>query len=97
MNKCERRRGAGLRQEQIDKLPRRVAIGQTEFRAVQLERFGTIALGLARPAGKNLRMVRHGDAGTVFGLKIDGGHRRLPAFGARDCGKALPTRQGHAT
>ena len=70
----ERRLFARLRQEQIDELPRRIAVGQAELGTVALERLGAIILGIARPARKNLRMLRHADAQIVFALQVDGGH-----------------------
>jgi hypothetical protein len=69
---------ARFRQEQIDELPRRIAVGQAELGAPGLEHVGAIILRLPRPAGKNFRMLRHAGAIVVLGFVVDGGHRRLP-------------------
>ena len=73
----ERRALAGVGQEQIDGLPRRVAVGQAELRAVALERFDAIVFRVAHIAGENLQMVGHARAIIVLGFVIDGGHRDL--------------------
>src|ERR1700733_16244506 len=79
----ERRIFAGLRQEQVDILPRRIAIGEAKLGAAGFERVGAIILSFPCPAGKNLRMFRHAGAIVVFGFVVDGGHRRLLADYAR--------------
>ena len=81
---------ARLGQEQIDELPRRIAVGQAKLGAVALERLGAIVLGLARPARQK---SRHGPARVMRGLysalEIDGGHRRLQRIARDHCGKAV--------
>ena len=42
------------RKEEINDLPRRIAIGEAKLGATGLERLGAIKLGLACPARKNL-------------------------------------------
>jgi len=64
----ERRRFARFRQEQVDELARRVAVGQAKLGAVALERLGAIKLRVARPAEKNLLMFRHAGAKVVLCL-----------------------------
>jgi hypothetical protein len=76
--KSQRRTVSRLRQEQVNELPRRIAIGKPELGAAALERVGAIKLRVARPARKNLDMFRHAGAVVVLGLIVDGGHRRLP-------------------
>ena len=80
---------ARFRQEQIDDLPRRITVGETKLGAADLERFGAVELGLARPARKNLVAIRHARARTILALQIGGGHRYLQLFGARLCGKGV--------
>jgi len=71
-------------QEEIDELPRCVAIGQTEFRAVQLECFGTVALGPRAPSGNKISAWSGTVmAGTVFGLKDPRGPSVSPSLSAR--------------
>ena len=92
----QRRRGAGLRMEQIEILPRRVAVSQAELGAARFERVGAIKLGVARPAGENLRMLRHAGAIVIFGFVVDCRHRRLPAFRIRlrqGCPASKPPKQ----
>ena len=84
MNIASGARLARLRQEQIDELPRRIAVGQAELGAPVFERVGAIVFRFARPAGENLRMFRHAGAIVVFGFVVDGGHRRLPRDSARE-------------
>ena len=64
----ERRRFAGRGQEQIDELPRRVAVGKAELGLAVFERLDAVVLGRARPTGKNLRVIGHGETGAIFGL-----------------------------
>ncbi len=73
----KRRRLARRRKEQIDDLPRRIAVGQAKLGAPGFERLGAIIFAFAYPAGENLRMFRHAGAIVVFDFVIDGGHRRL--------------------
>jgi hypothetical protein len=51
-----------VRQEQVDGLPRRVAVGKAELGAPALEHLGAIVLGVPRPPRKKLRMLRHAGA-----------------------------------
>ena len=74
---CQRRAFAGRRQKQIDELPRRIAVDNAELGLAGFEHFGAVVFGRARPAGENLRVIRNGDAGTIFGLEVEVGHRAL--------------------
>src|SRR5690242_17098420 len=66
-----------LGQEQIDRLPRRAAIGQAELGTAVFEHLGPIKLRFSRPAGKNLGMFGHAGAIVIFNFVVDRGHRRL--------------------
>src|SRR5262249_24012924 len=72
VNKERERRGAAIRrEEQIDRLPRRRAVADAQFRASRAG--GLVAIGrrTALPGGKDLRMLRYPGADVVFDLVID--------------------------
>ena len=72
---------ARRRKEQIDELPRRIAVAEAELGLAGLEHLGAIIFGRARPTRENLRVIRNGEAGTILGLKIEVRHRMLQLSG----------------
>src|SRR5689334_24892867 len=74
----ERARAAAGAMEQIDDLARAAAVGEAELGA--LLRGGALAVGrgLARPAGKNLRMLRHPCPVVVLDFVIHSRHAPPP-------------------
>ena len=49
---------ARRRKEQVDGLARRIAIRKAQLGAADLKGLGTVKLGIARPPGENLLMLR---------------------------------------
>src|SRR5215472_7463682 len=79
MNKNrERRMLMLLRQEQVDGLARRTAIGQAELGATRFKHIGAVELGFIGPARKNLGVLGHTGTIVVFNVVVDRGQRRLP-------------------
>src|SRR5271169_5566664 len=85
----ERHSLSRLRQEQVDVLPRRIAIAEAELSAPGFESVGAVILRLARPTRKNLGMLGHPGAIVVFGFVVDNGQRRLPRIYTREIAACL--------
>jgi hypothetical protein len=68
----ERRRvAAESGREQVDELPRALAVAQAELGTTLLHCFGAILFGFAGPARENLRVVGDAGAVVVFSLVVD--------------------------
>ncbi len=84
MNENRQRRAfPRFRQEQIEILPRLIAIEAAKLGAPAFEHVDAEKLGVARPAGENLRVLRNAGAIVIFGFVIDGGQRCLLQTGSQ--------------
>ncbi len=68
----QRRSHPGPGRKQVDELPQRLAVAQSELGAPLLHRFGTVVFGFARPAREDFRVLGHAGAIVVFGFVVDG-------------------------
>src|SRR5579863_3818167 len=85
----KRRVSRRVRHEQIQRLPRRVAIRQSELGAATLKGVKAVSLSVAHPAREYLLVIRHAGAVVIFSFVIDSGHARLPARTAREIAVSL--------